>query len=316
MSSEVHDEGVESLRQVETVHEFPLMYFVENIAIRKSGGILVTVHNRNELIFIDPSASQQKPVVVHTFSAGASGIVEVDQDIFYVSIGDIGQKGSYAVYKVDISKFSTDGSGNITTPAEISKIADIPDALFLNGSTLLNFEEGLILLADSILGWIFILNVRSPKVDVWLQHKLLAKTTPDPMIPGVNGIKKHDQHIYFSNTDAKTFLRVKVSDEGDAGEVNVFQEKLNVDDFAFDVGGNAYLTTHIFQSVVKLASDGTRSRIAGGVSDKICAGTTAAAFGRTDSDKSSLYVTTTGGMSFPVDGKIENARLLKIDVGP
>lgn len=313
--SEAHDEGVESLRQVVTVHEFPLMYFVENIAVRKSGGILVTIHNRNELVFIDPSVSQQKPVVVHTFSAGASGIVEVDQDIFYVSAGAIGEKGSYTVYKVDMSKFSTDGSGNATTPAEISKFADIPDALFLNGSTLLSLERGLILLADSILGSIYVLNVRSPKVDVWLQHQLLAKVTPDPMMPGVNGIKKRDQYLYCSNTDAKTLLRVTISDGGDAGEIDIFQEKLNADDFAFDADGNAYLTTHVFQSVVKLASDGTRSRIAGGVGDKICAGTTAAAFGRTDNDKTSLYVTTTGGISFPVDGKIENARLLKIDVG-
>ena len=268
------------------------------------------------MLFINPGESQQKSVVVYTFPAGASGITEVDQDIFYVSIGEIGQKGSFAVYKVDMSNFKTDGSGNATAGADVSKFLDVTDALFLNGSTLLDREEGLILLADSILGLIFILNVRSLTVDVWLKHKLLAKVTPDPMLPGVNGIQLNGKYLYCSNTDAKTLLRIAIGDENKAeGELEIFQEKFNVDDFAFDNDGNAYLSTHIFQSVVRLASDGTRSRIAGGPGVRICAGTTAVAFGRTESDQSILYVTTNGGMSFPVDGKIENARLLRIHIG-
>lgn len=52
-----------------------------------------------------------------------------------------------------------------------------------------------------------------------------------------------------------------------------------------------------------------------GAGDKTCAGTTAAAFGRTVNDRSSLYLTTNGGMSYPVDGEVGSARLLKIKVG-
>lgn len=136
------------------------------------------------------------------------------------------------------------------------------------------------------------------------------------MMPGVNGIKVYKDALYLSNTDAKTFLRAAIDRSGaSTGEVELVQEKLNVDDFAFDVQGSSYLTTHVFQSVVKLRGDGTRSRIAGAPDDRTCAGSTAAAFGRTDTDRTSLYVTTNGGMSYPVDGEVGPAMLLKIEVG-
>lgn len=315
MASSDHDEGAAALGKVETVHEFPLNYFVENIAVRSSGGILVTVHNRNELIYIDPSRAEQRSVVVHTFSAAPSGIVEVESDQFYVSTGTIGQRGTYAVFNVDLSDFKIDGNGNASTSAAVTKVADIPDALFLNGSALLNRDEGIILLADSIVGAVYQLQISSAKVDVWIQHKLLEKVTDNPLLPGVNGIKVYKGALYLSNTDAKIFLRAAIDASGaSTGKVEILQEKLNVDDFAFDEEGSSYLTTHVFQSVVKLSGDGTRSRIAGGPDDRTCAGTTAAAFGRTATDRTFLYVTTNGGMSYPVDGEVGPGRLLKIGV--
>lgn len=316
MASSEHDEGAVELSKVETVHAFPLNYFVENIAVRSSGGILVTVHNRNELIYIDPGQAKQQPVVVHTFSTAVSGIVEVESDQFYVSTGTIGQRGSYAIFKVDMSDFKIDADGNATNSAPVTKVADVPDALFLNGSALLNRDEGIILLADSILGAVYRLQISSAKVDVWIQHKLLEKATDNPLMPGVNGIKVYKGALYLTNTEARKFLRVAIDESGGStGEMEVLEEKLNADDFAFDADGSAYLTTHIFQSVVKRRGDGTRTRIAGGTDNRTCAGTTASAFGRTASDRTSLYVTTTGGMSYPVNGELGPARLLKIDVG-
>ena len=234
----------------------------------------------------------------------------------YVSIGTIAEKGSYAVFRVDMPAFKTDGNGNPTTLAKISKVADVPDALFLNGSAVLNREKGIILLADSILGMVWSLQLSSGKFDDWLRHKRLEKVTENPMMPGVNGIKVYNGYLYLSNTDDKTFLRTGITASGAwAGELELLEERLNVDDFAFDVDGSSYLTTHVFQSVVRLRSDGTRSRVAKGAGDKTCAGTTAAAFGRTVNDRSSLYLTTNGGMSYPVDGEVGSARLLKIKVG-
>lgn len=311
----VHDEGSVDLHAVETIHEFPPNYFVENLAVRSNGGILVTVHNRKELIYIDPREAKPQPVVFHTFSASPSGIVEVEEDVFYVSVGTIGQRGSYAVFKVDVSDLKLNGDGDVTTPASVSKVVDLPDALFLNGSALLSREEVIILLADSVLGAVYSLQIPSGKVDVWLQHKVLEKINPKLPIPGANGIKVHNGYLYVSNTNGKTFLRAGITAAGACtGDVEVLQENLNVDDFAFDSKGSTYLATHGFQSVVKLDGDGSRSRIAGGPGDRTCAGTTAAAFGRTANDRTSLYVTSNGGMSNPVEGEVGPARLLRIEV--
>jgi hypothetical protein len=315
MSAQGHEEGRDDFLPVTTVHAFPINTFIENIAVRRTGQLLLTVHNKGELIQLDPN-SEAVPCLVHVFPTGVCGIVEVQDDIFYISCGTIGEKGSWAIYKVDMSTFKADASGNVQTPAKITKHVDVPDALFLNGSALLNSSSGTILLADSILGAVYSVDVHSATVKLWLQHKALGKTTDNPMIPGVNGIKFHNGYLYLSNTDAMTFLRASVTATGDAtGVVEVVEENLGVDDFTFDSEDSAYLTTHVFQSLVKLRNNGLRTRLAGGPEDTIVAGTTAAAFGRTVHDRNILYVTTTGGMSNPVAGKIEPGRVLKLDVG-
>lgn len=319
-----HEEGSQDVRPVETIHEFSQNYFLENIAIRSNGGVLVTVHNRNELVYVDPHyPSQPKPApaaVIYRFDAGVSGIVEVEHDQFYISVGEIGKQGSYGVYRVDMSGFASDSHGNVTSNADVEKVATVPDALFLNGSALLSREKGIILLADSIVGSVFALDVKSGKVDTWLKDRQLEKVTENPMMPGVNGIKIHKGHLYLSNTDSKTFLRAELlssnTSEYTAGKVEIVQEKLNADDFAFDEDGSAYLTTHVYESVVKLdAADGKRSTVAGGLGDIVCAGTTAAAFGRTEGDRTSLYVTTHGGMSYREQSEVGPARLLRVEVG-
>ena len=74
-----------------------------------------------------------------------------------------------------------------------------------------------------------------------------------------------------------------------------------------------YLATHVFNSVVRIQSDGGRCRIAGGLEDTTVVGTTATAFGRTLADKTEPYVTTNGGMSSPINGQIGPARLSTIE---
>jgi hypothetical protein len=312
----IHNEGEVDLHPLTVVHEFPVNTFIENIAVRRSGQLVLTVHNKNEVLTVDPNAAVPSPAPVHVFETGVCGIVEMGEDTFFVSSGSIGEKGSWAIFKVEMSHFAMDSSGHVLEPAVVTKFVDIPDALFLNGSAALNHTSGVILAADSLLGTVFSVNVNTKEVKVWLQHKDLAKVTENPVYPGLNGIKFYGGYLYCSNTDAKTFLRASATATGEAtGVVEVVEENLGIDDFAFDSEGSAYLTTHIFQSVVKLRSDGVRTRIAGGPEDTVTAGTTAAAFGRTSHDQKSLYVTTTGGMSLPVKGKVVGGKVLKIDVG-
>jgi len=187
---------------------------IENLVVRRTGPLLLTVHNKGELTQVDPN-SEAIPCLVHVFPTGICGIVEVEDEIFYTSCGTIGEKGSWVVYKVDISYFAADAASNMKSSAKISKHVDVPDALFLNGSALLSYTTGTILVADSILSAVYSVNVHSATVKLWLQNKDLGKFTDNLMMPGVNGIKFHNGYLYLSNTDARKFLRASVTGSGD-----------------------------------------------------------------------------------------------------
>jgi hypothetical protein len=143
----------------------------------------------------------------------------------------------FAIYQVNMLHFAVDESQNVKTPATVSKLVEVPDALFLNGSALLSASRGIILVADSTLGTVFSINVGSREVKVWLQDKALGKVTDNPYYPGVNGIKVHKGALYLSNTDARTFLRAGISATGEAtGSVDLVYDRCNADDFCVRLG--------------------------------------------------------------------------------
>jgi hypothetical protein len=70
---------------------------------------------------------------------------------------------------------------------------------------------------------------------------------------------------------------------------------------------------HPAQSVLRLAPDGARTTIAGPAQGAV--GSTSCAFGRATGDENALYVTTSGGLFSPYQGKIQAAKLLRLEVG-
>jgi hypothetical protein len=65
--------------------------------------------------------------------------------------------------------------------------------------------------------------------------------------------------------------------------------------------------------VDRLDRDGRRVTLAG--PEQGLAGSTAAAFGRQGAERTALFVTTTGGIVLPTEGKLETAKLLRLDIG-
>jgi sugar lactone lactonase YvrE len=95
--------------------------------------------------------------------------------------------------------------------------------------------------------------------------------------------------------------------------MEVVAENLHADDFAFGESGTAYIATHPAQTVMRLHTDGRRETIVG--PDEGAVGCTACAFGRGSEDRQSLYVTTTGGLLYPYRGAVQEAKLLRLNVG-
>ena len=65
--------------------------------------------------------------------------------------------------------------------------------------------------------------------------------------------------------------------------------------------------------MLRLGADGTRTTITG--PDEGAVGSTACAFGRAAGDRQALYVTTNGGLSLPYEGELQEAKLLRLEVG-
>ena len=306
-------EGPDDPRPLTTIHEFAVDTFVENIAVRRNGQLLVTINSLNQVIQVDPFDHNRQPALVHTFPGGAAGIIEVEEDVFYVTSGIANKAGTGSIFRIDMAAFAADSQGNVQTEATVTKLLDLPDALFLNGATLLNRRRGIILVSDSVLGLVYRIDVKSATASIFLQDKLLLSA--NPAFPGVNGIKIFRGSLYLANLQSRQFLCAGITKGGNAtGKVDVLQEKLTIDDFVFDQDGSAFMTTHIFNSVVQLCPNGERKRIAGGLNNTVVAGTTAGAFGRTKADRRRLYVTTEGGIVNPIQNKIGPGRVLAIDI--
>lgn len=304
---------------VQVIHEFPLGTFVENLAVRRNGQILVTLGTAPELYQVDP-LQLHAPILIHTFSNATdlTGIVEVDPDVFYVAAGKFNIKtlqsvpGSYSIYKVDMNAFSP--SPHIT--AAITKVADFPDSVFLNGLTLLDPEASLILIADSGAGTVLRLHVRTGEIRKVLEDPLMKPSS----IPaaGVNGIKIRDGVLFWTNTNAETFNRIPIHPDGTAtGAGSTVASGIAGDDFVFNKRGDAFIAQNGRIDLVLLESKrGNEMIIAGSPDSTSLAGPSACQFGRTLFDKDSLYVTTDGGIAQYITGNFTIGGMVsRIDVG-
>lgn len=199
---------------------------------------------------------------------------------------------------------------NISPTGETSVLVTLPDAVFLNGMTPLDGDR--ILIADSYRGAIWQLTVSTKKVDIWLEHLHLARSSPAHEFPAVNGLKIFEGVLYASNTEKMQLVKIPLVN-GQPGEPEVFISPINLDDFAFDQRGNLYGTTHVYNSVVRISPTGDVTIIAGAVEGMT--GSTALAFGRGESHSTSIYVVTNGGMSFPPPTGVEPGQVVRLDAG-
>ncbi len=276
-----------------TIAEFPINTFLESIVVTADNALLITSHYEGKIIRIDADGV---PTTYATIAGKATGLASTSDGSLLLSGWD--EHNTCVVWEI-----ASDGVARV--------LVSLPDAIFLNGLT--HLTDQLYLIADSYLGAIWELNVAQGSVRIWLEHPLLARGNPENAIPAVNGLKIFDNILYASNTQNAQIVRIPIQANHQPGEPDIFVRNANIDDFAFDKAGNIYGTTHVFNSVVKIAPDGGITTIA--QVEEGMAGTTAAAFGKAEGDRTYLYVTTNGGMSFPPPSGIEPAKVVCLEVG-
>jgi outer membrane protein assembly factor BamB len=209
-----------------------------------------------------------------------------------------------------------DASGRATVFAislagHVSVVGVLPGAVFLNGLAQLDGDTYLI--ADSYKGVIWRFDANSGRSSEWLAHPLLTRADEKNPLPAANGLKVRALTVWVSNTSRQTLLTIGVDAQGNAGAPRVARDSVNIDDFVIDDDGTLYGTTHVYNSLIRIAPDGTLSTVA--TAEQGMIGSTAVAFGRVRGDRRRLYVTTNGGMFMPPPGGVQPARLVQIDAG-
>jgi hypothetical protein len=316
-----------SLAKLATVAVFPPYYFLENLAVRHDGSILVTAALQKELWYIPPAdaAGQSGPVLVHTFGQLASGIVEAEPDVFYISTSDGYTTYESFLHRLDLRHWAPGEPVRAETVLTFGEPAG-----GLNGSCLL--APGVIVLADSVAGLIWRVDLPAGRgtaiARVWLKHDTMAYDPDSPLVPsppGVNGVQyaARTGYLYYTSTAQKLFMRVPVHSRtrDPAGAPELVAGGTMADDFCLDEdAGVAYLTTRRQNTIdrVPLQPDGngTRQIVAGEPFDEQLVGPYSAAWGRRPGDYGRVaYVTTDGGLiAPPTDDLVRPARLLRAEL--
>lgn len=313
-----------------TIYDFGLGIWPENLNVRSNGQILATLINRPQVLQINPFL-QQDATIVHHFEGKASclGIVETFPDIFHVIVGNFtttpafdGINGTFGVWELDFTAKSV-VAGEL---ARARHIVEIQEAELLDGMEVLNHESGLVLVADSKAGVLYTVDVRNKKYAATITSPLF-QSTPELYI-GLDGIKLRSNtthsYLYFTDAIKSIFGRVQIDPATGNALGPVEQIPLSfpssagdlvvLDDFIFDEGGNAYLTNGGTQDGIYLVPAPAFINQTAQFLTPIT-GPTACRFGRTDADKKSLYVSSTGGdFNYPNQTFNVSSKLSRIDL--
>ena len=309
------------------VAEFPEHYFLENLAVRPDGSILVTAMTAKELWCV-PAPGDDLPVepaLMHTFEMMTMFVVEADPDVFLIGTADVYKTHAARLYRLDLRGWA---SGREVEPRPV---LDFPEPrVGLNGGCLI--APGVLLAAGAAdLIW----RVDLPKdggrasARVWLRHDTLKNRPGEmkPEQPGVNGIRyaARTHHLYYTSTSQQLMLRAKVNPAtlDPAGLPEFIAGGREWDDFLLDEdAGVAYVTTHRENTIdrVTLRPDGNREGrtvVADDPFTDVLVGPSSGAWRRGPGDYGrTAYVTTDGGTALAPDGTVRTAKLLRVDFPP
>ena len=308
---------------------FPEKYFLENLAVRADGSVLITAVLQKELWCVpNPElGAEVPPVLLHTFEHPVTGIVEVDPDVFIVSMTEGYTSHESHLARIDLTAWTP---GDPVTAEIIFTFDDRVRAL--NGSCLLG--PGVMLAADCFAGFIWRIDLgpgaRSATARIWLAHDTMAydpdSEVPPPPQPGVNGVHYGPKtgYLYYTSTAQKVFMRVAVHPAtlDPAGGAEFVAAIDNADDFCIDeAAGFAYVTRHranTFDRVPLQPRHGSVVRhLAGDPYNDALVGPSSAAWSRGPGDHGRVaYLTTDGSTTAPPDGVVRNAALLRVALRP
>ncbi|KAI0441034.1 hypothetical protein F4803DRAFT_441167 [Xylaria telfairii] len=289
----------------------------ENIALRQNGDLLVTMLQPYGSVYSikGPLSGSPKSSIINIPNAnGVLGIAETSPDVFIVASGNFSAlatpvPGTMAVWEINLR-------GLKPTTRLVTKI---PEAALLNGiTTVSDCSSPYVLIADSGLSRVWRVDVKTGQYETAAEVPEMQPIANATLEIGVNGVKTHDGHLYFSNSNYASIYRLPIDKNGVAAkgakaELAASFDASGVDDFQIDERGNFWTAT--FDNSLAVAKPGSTGVVVDGkLTELTVAGNTALAFGRTKSAKNLVFVVTGGAQAAPVNGTItEPAKIVAID---
>ena len=313
MASNTADTTPPAVRQL---FQFTENGFIENIAARADGTLLLTSISQPVLFSFDPHASTPVPQVLCRFpdASGCLGIAETAPDVYAVIAGSLlpmaAVPGTLAVWSVDLRSISKSRSEKPI----IRKISVLAEADKLNGMTALGpAAPGVVLIADSGLGAVWRLDTRSGEYRIAVKHDAMAPRANTFPPLGINGLRPSPdgRTLYFTNSAQGFLARVPLTPAGDAdGDVEIVSRtpegRAAFDDFALDGEGNAWVATH-HDALTKVSlKDGEQQVVVEKAGNAPwMQSPTSAAFGRGKGEAGKVLYVVSGGPMEEVAGKKE-----------
>lgn len=171
------------------------------------------------------------------------------------------------------------------------RIAELPEGAWPNG---IDFgPDGMLYSADSNLAQVWRIDPATGAFSVALRDKKLAARPFIALAPGANGLHFVGRDMIITVSDTTEILRYKMFNDGRFGRPTRIANGIPGDDFAVGRDGSLFVTTHPYNTVVRIAPDGRRTVVADKRQQIV--GATDVAFGEAAEDRDILYVATDGG---------------------
>ncbi|MBI5420052.1 MAG: ester cyclase [Deltaproteobacteria bacterium] len=292
------------------VAAFAAGQFLESVLVEEKGSLLVTHLFTNRISRITPAGEASVFAELDLGQPVEPLNLDFSKPVARAGVVCIAAAKDGSIYATVFSpKPEFHGVWRITPEGKGSPYAPLPGA-FLNGIALDDF--GNIHVADSD-GKLWRLPAGKREAEVWLEHPLIARRSFVGFLPGANGIQIRKDTVYVTNSDTGNVIRIRIQPDRSAGKPEVYATGICGDDFAIDADENLYVTTHAFNSVIRVGRDGSRAVIAG--PEQGVVGPASAAFGRLPGDEDSLYVVTDGGLFAPIPGVEIRPRVVQLKIG-
>jgi hypothetical protein len=323
--TQTESSGTVPTAQLTTVLQFPTGYFLEDVAVRADGSMLVIVVNKNELWYLPAPTGDNpvQPLLLYTFDQHPFHLVETTRDVFYVDTTNYLTDHASSLLRVDLRHWEPG------MPVPVQPVLTFPfPVLALNGADKLS--PNVILVADAGAGLIWRVDLSADGMKgtarIWLKDPSMNTTIAGLRIkqPGINGLEYDEQthFVYYTSTAQQLFMRVPVDPTtlDPAGDPELVATGSMWDDFAIDEYASvAYATTHRQNTIERVPLDPhscqAKQTVAGIPFDERLAGPAAVAWGRGPQDYGSVaYVSTDGGVTAPPDGVVRPAKVLRIEL--